>query len=527
MNDAKKAVKYIFDIKFPPTIIILLADFMLAMLLSIFFKNFIFMLVFAIPSILSSFTPILKLKYFASINFVSSVIEYGIFSIGLIFNIELVALVVAFSVSYAFRVLIFLVMGLSGAKSIMTSSIRLFTAFILFSFSDIGYNSTLFAQRILSISLIFTIIIFLFVNLVSKPFKKVVGINPFTMFFSFATDWLNGTNTIESHLANISEKNVVVINIIKFERKKESIEKSLKAVFLVPYIHPGPFGNIGSSAMSEIFSSWIEKSITFHGSCTHDLNLVKSDELRGLIKKINENTFFEEESDKCRFISDDEIAVIGIGNKKIAVCDGDGDIDLGVGLASSDIFIDMHSSGVDDIITDANCMKGFKIIEKSRELSEKLGSVKEENLKVGISSGKISVEYAEIDVKVAVMEANEKYIFIVFDSNNLKNRKILGKIQTNGKIFPITTDSHYMAEKTPRLHYYHLKEIERLIKEAEDNMEEVKAKVGKIKEELEVMGNGSEMLSSVNISIAILKVVLPVMAFIMSFLVIIAIFYWR
>jgi len=528
MNETKRAVRYIFDIKFPPIAVILLTDLLAALSLSIFFKNFIFVIVFAISSIFSSllsyFIPGLKLKYSVSINFVSSIIEYIIFSVGLFFNIALIALVIAFSVSYAFRVLIFLVLGFSSAKSIMTSSIRLFIAFIFFSFFEIGYNATLFAQRILSISLIFTIIIFLFVNLISKPFKKTVGVNPFTMFFSFITDWLNGTNTLEKHLANISEKNIVIVNIIKFESKKNS---NTKAIFLVPYIHPGPFGNIGSSAMPQIFSKWIEKSITFHGSCTHDLNLVKSDDLRKIIKKINENNFFEEASDKCSIISENKISLMRIGNKKIIIYDGDGDIDLGIGISSADIFIDQHSSGLDDIIIDVNCMRGYGIIEKSHELSEKIKEIKEKNLKLGTSRGRIHVEYGDVKFKVAVIEANKKYIFVVFDSNNLKNRAVLNKIKTDGVILPMSTDSHYRAEKTPELREEHLPEIERAIKEAESDIEEVKAKIGKIKEKLNIMGHGSEFTSSVSISISLFKLVFPVLVFFMSLLIIVVIMYWE
>jgi len=88
---------------------------------------------------------------------------------------------------------------------------------------------------------------------------------------------------MENALLKISEDGKAIIHIIKFfdENKKE------KCTFIIPYIHPGPFGNIGSSNMPKIFHDNIKNSFCFHGSCSHQLNLIVSKDVYKIADEIN------------------------------------------------------------------------------------------------------------------------------------------------------------------------------------------------------------------------------------------------
>lgn len=539
-NDAKKATKYIKNVKFPRLSVLVALDVLIPLSFSLVFSNFIFLVLFGIPSIIATFVPGgAKLKYRDAeiINFVSTVVECIIFAIGIIFKLEYISLAIALSFTFATRIVIYRALKMSLQKAIVRSSIRLLIAFFFFSFFELG-DIKFMGERIVLIVSVFTLIIMSFIYLLSKPFEKTTGINPFDIAFAFVYDWTHGTNTIESSLIKESEKGNVIVNIINFSNKNEN----LKANFIIPYIHPGPFGNVGSANMPKIFHENIEHCFTFHGSCTHELNLIKNsdvyvimDAIKDEIKKFDKNTNEEEnknDKDKSlnpdygKFISDGKVSLLQIDSpdlKKIVFCDGDGDIDVGIGLACSDVFIDMHSSGNDDEIINASIKKGMEIIHKARNLESKLKEIESKKIQLGIAEGSIQ----DCDIKVAFFCLNESFALLLFDSNNMQNREILDKLKNKFgfPIFTCTTDDHqrdngkFVIEITKDNVNY----ISNLIRKAIDDASDVRVKLGRVEKDVLVMGKEYEMLQAANFMTVLVKFLLPFLIFITVFFIFVAI----
>lgn len=546
MDEAKKATKFIKNISFPSTYFLIVLDVMIPLIFTIIFSDISFMVLFAIPSLISIlfvlFFSEVKLRHDTIINVISTILECAIFSIGIILKEPLIALAIAYAFTYIFRATLFRVLGATMRKALSLSSLRLFIAFIMFGMFRIG-NITYVWERILLMILLFTFLFLTLVELLSQPFKKTVGINPFDIVFAFFEDWLNGTNNMEKALLKISEDGKAIVNVINFFN-----EKGIKGTIIVPYIHPGPFGNIGSSNMPKIFHDNIKNSLCFHGSCLHELNLIQNKDVYALANEINavinevnkkiKNNVKDIDCASAKFlIYNEKISVIDINNKKIAIYDGDGDIDIGIGLASCDVFVDMHSSGIDDFYIMPSSLRGMNIIEDTKNAITKLQNFDYKKLKVGIS--KCVINYLDnknnkisVDVNVAYLEAYEKFLFILFDSNNMKNREILNNKNLNLsediKIFPCTTDNHYKDNGKFTLEFQErfLEEISKSVKDAIDNAEYVSADIKRIEKNFKVMGKGAELLPTANFAVIILKFLLPFLIFIASFFIIFVIVMW-
>jgi len=531
-DEAKKATKYIKNVQFPRLSILIILDLLIPLSFSIGFSNFAFLLLFGIPSIIATFIPgPVKYKHAEIINFISTILECIIFAVGILMNVEYIALAIAISFTFAARIVIYRALKMSLQKAIVRSSIRLLLTFFFFSFFKLG-DIKFMGERIVLIVSMFTLIIITFIYLLSKPFEKTTGMNPFDIIFAFANDWLHGTNTVELSLMKGSEEGIAITHIINWTDK----HGNLKANFIVPYIHPGPFGNVGSANMPEIFHESIEHSFTFHGSCTHELNLIKNidvyviaedikKEINELAHRGNENGLAEGEYGK--FISNGEISVLQIDSnepKKLVFCDGDGDIDIGIGLACSDAFIDLHSSGNDNEIITASTKKGIEIINKARNLKSNLKEIESRKIQLGIAEGSVQ----DCDVKAAFFNLNEKFALLLFDSNNMQNREILSNIlrqKFNFPVFICTTDSHQRDNGKFAIEIAEddVQKAEVLIEKAVNDTCDVCARFGKIERNVRLMGKEYEMLQAANFMTILLKFLLPFLIFVTAFFVFVAI----
>ncbi|NCN65372.1 MAG: DUF2070 family protein [Candidatus Altiarchaeum hamiconexum] len=534
-DDAKKATKYIKNIKFPRLTILIAMDLLIPLAFSVGFSNFVFLLLFGIPSIIATFMPGgIKYRRAEIINFISTILECIIFATGILIsreyeisNILYMSLAIAISFTFAARILIYRVLKMSLQKAVVRSSIRLLIAFFFFSFLNLG-DIKFMGERLVLIVSMFTLIMVVFVYLLSKPFEKTIGINPFDIVFAFANDWIHGTNTIETSLIKESEEGKAVINIINFTGK----DGNLKANFIIPYVHPGPFGNVGSANMPKIFHEGIERSLTFHGSCTHELNLIKNSDVYSLmddIKKEIQNISGNDENVSTKygkFISDGKISVLQVDStdlKRVVFCDGDGDIDVGIGLACSDVFIDLHSSGNDDETITASTKRGMEIINKARNLRADLKEIESRKIQLGIAEGTVQ----DCDVQVAFFDLNEPYALLLFDSNNMQNREILDILRQKFKftIFACTTDDHQRDNGKFMIEIAEddVNSISNLIEKAMNDTSDVCVKFGKIERNVKVMGKEYEMLQAANFMTVMLKFLLPFLIFIMAFFVFVAI----
>lgn len=533
-SDVKKSTKYIKNITFPRLSILIALDILIPLIFSIVFSNIAFLLLFGIPSVIATFVPGgVKYRQAEIINFISTIIECIIFASGILifreygtYHIVYVSLAIAVSFTFAIRIFMYTVLKLSLQKAIMRSSIRLLIVFFIFSFFRLG-DVKFIGERVILIVSVFTLIIIDFIYLLSKPFEKTIGANPFEMTWAFFNDWIHGTNTVESPLMKGSEEGKVIVHIINFTDK----HKNLKANFIIPYIHPGPFGNIGSANMPEIFHKNIERSFTFHGSCTHELNLIKNsdvytikNDIKEKISELSDNENVSAEYGK--FISDEKISVLQIdlpSPKRIVIYDGDGDIDVGIGIACSDAFIDLHSSGNDDEIINIFTKRGMDIINKAKNLTENLKEIESREIRMGVAKGTVQ----DCDVRTAFFDLNERFALLLFDSNNMQNREILDILRQKFKfpIFACTTDQHYKdnGRFVIKITKDDISVISNLIEKAMNDADKVCAKFGKIEKNVRIMGKEYKIVDVANLMTMTLKFLLPFLILIITLFIFVAI----
>jgi putative membrane protein len=111
--------------------------------------------------------------------------------------------------------------------------------------------------------------------------RRTIGFSPIRMFRALLSNLLESRNEeLESYLTELGEETRLGVTEIVFRRKPDH---DIKAVLLVANFHPGPFKNIGSSALPYLFPSIIERrfgalGVVPHGVSGHELNLVSQEQ---------------------------------------------------------------------------------------------------------------------------------------------------------------------------------------------------------------------------------------------------------
>ncbi len=108
--------------------------------------------------------------------------------------------------------------------------------------------------------------------------REVEGIRLLHLFRAFILSWAEGmSGPLEEEISTLGqERDLAVDTLITEGTGGESI-----GAFMVPYIHPGPFGNVGSSALPEVLARIAGASLgcevlVAHGVSTHRLDLTRS-----------------------------------------------------------------------------------------------------------------------------------------------------------------------------------------------------------------------------------------------------------
>ncbi len=123
---------------------------------------------------------------------------------------------------------------------------------------------------------------------VSVPFERDLGINGPQLLRAFGHDYLaDNSEPIEKILTNISTLQSVPMEIIIFKDDTGPV-----ACGVIQYVHPGPFRDIGSSALPSTIMRHIEEkynipSFVLHGSCTHHQNLTSKTDYPKVLEEID------------------------------------------------------------------------------------------------------------------------------------------------------------------------------------------------------------------------------------------------
>lgn len=130
---------------------------------------------------------------------------------------------------------------------------------------------------------------FVFLTYVERRGIQTLGASPLRIFKAFLRDWLDGNfSTFENYLEIFGVDSSINICVLSFRSKASG---NVNGTLIVPNFHPGPFLNVGSSALPYIIKRVVESATggvaaVAHGVSGHQLNLVSQHENEKVIEKI-------------------------------------------------------------------------------------------------------------------------------------------------------------------------------------------------------------------------------------------------
>ncbi|MBS7630790.1 DUF2070 family protein [Candidatus Bathyarchaeota archaeon] len=111
------------------------------------------------------------------------------------------------------------------------------------------------------------------------------------LFRGFILAWAeNKSELLEKQITLMGEERDLAVDLLIFNDERGSA----KAGLIVPYIHPGPFRNVGSSSMPHTLSKRLKDKLGCvvlvpHGVSTHELDLTNSKDLEKIIQAVSSN----------------------------------------------------------------------------------------------------------------------------------------------------------------------------------------------------------------------------------------------
>ncbi|MFQ6128426.1 MAG: DUF2070 family protein [Thermoplasmata archaeon] len=295
--------------------------------------------------------------------------------------------------------------------------------------------------------LIFLLGASLFIVSANLPFKHSFGVDGIKMV-SFLLDYMTEggdrrVKEIENFFHSFSLPIAAWVGIVSFRT-----EKGVKALMVVPYVHPGPFGQLGGSDLPtkllEDLGDLTANLLVPHGPATHDYNPPTSQEcrkisaeVRHLLKEVKyskEGGLFVRSRKGMAHTSaqmfGDSILIIG----GMAPNPTD-DIDYSTGYAAASegktagareaIFIDAHNcleEGSGLVLFGSQAAQD--IVESSRDVSKKALESRTEGVRIGIAqeSGFASERdgLGDMGIQVMVVETNgQRVAYLLYDGNNM------------------------------------------------------------------------------------------------------------
>ncbi|MFQ6080108.1 MAG: DUF2070 family protein [Candidatus Bathyarchaeia archaeon] len=340
--------------------------------------------------------------------------------------------------------------------------------------SIIGYSLGIHLLLFLPLStLIATLTISLFVFFVNRVGRESLGVDSLLVFRVFMANWAEDLNApLETLLERFGHKQNIKLSLLAFRAKER-----IKAVMVVPALHPGPFKNVGSSQLPYMLQKALENKLQCtvsvpHGLSGHELDLTSQLQNRKIVEDVLGSVDFllfeskatpfmrtrkNEAWASCQIFGDCALLTLTLSPKTME--------DLPQSLDNS-IVDEAKKQGLSSaIVIDAhNCIEGpFNINETVAPLRIaavtclkqasahtpspfEIGAAKvipkEFTVKEGMGPGGITVIVARI--------GDQKTAYVTIDGNNMiagLREKILSQLREIGIIDGevLTTDTHMVS----------------------------------------------------------------------------------
>jgi len=383
----------------------------------------------------------------------------------------------------------------------------------------------------------------LFFMIINAPMKTNLGLSSTDAMSYLFSAWLYHNKDVEKAFEQVGEDAKTILSVMGFKRKSDTV------FFVTPYVHFGPFGNLGGSEFSSLIAQEIDqkhgsRTFVFHGTVTHDLNPVASSELSKLMSAF-EATLADAaykdakvsislgQSQECRAqaLMLGDSAMIGLSRAPQTT----EDINFGLGLAliseaekrlETAMVVDQHNAETGDITSfEPGSLAGFGYMNAIKDCLGKNPAKKA--LRLGVAFRSVDSDVlGRAGIKVAVFSSSPEYVVVLIDSNGVTPKfrdrleaeiRKLGK--SKGRDFEIgifTTDTHQTNMVRGVLNP--LKEEENILaaimsgcSEAMSDMQEAKFFADKRWFDIRVIGarQSIEVISTINSIVAISKITLP------------------
>ena len=512
-------------------------------------------------------TKVLNFRRLVALNTFSVILLYAVYGLSALvsignYGVAVFSLIVGIAIMTSFRIITcYSISQISVPEVITISTIQ---PFLLILLREVLLNF-LFPQELpipsvkqYVIPLILILLIFLFstsiyLKTVNSSIKSSLGVGGLDLFKAFIAEWTEQEDMpLEALLTRIGEERTLPVAVICFK----NIKGRMKAILVIPTIHPGPFKTIGSSLLPHFLAKELKQKtgaevIVLHGSCDHSLNLTSKNQLQYVLDEIIRNindisyvdgatsiTYAKEGTMTVKTQTLGDLTLI-IATRSPLPMD---DISLGVGLLTTKIiekegskkafFVDAHNcmgETFEDVLIGSETAK--ELILAAQKSFKQLLNMSVRPLKIGVAKGRdinIPLEkgLGSDGVSVLLMEiGSEYYAYVVFDSNNLDfglREQIIDRLRKEFGIKDaevMTTDTHEVNAVSPSKGGYVplgrgidceelITYVVDLTKQAEKNMEPVKvgSKIVEIPK-LKVMGEHqvSILTSAVLIGYSIAK----------------------
>ena len=457
--------------------------------------------------------------------------------------IIIIGAALVFVLWYAIAKLIFIL----KFRSFLFAVLQLFFHLMFFiNFSRNSFSSDLggYLFRFYFAAFLLLLGLYIFFMIVNAPMRRSFGINSTDAFSLIVAQWLYKDNNMEKTMDNLGENVKTLISVYSFQREND------KVLFVSPYVHFGPFGNLGGSEFSYLLSDKLSKeynatTFVFHPTVTHDLNPVAATEIEKILKmckeilgqakyeKTNVSLAIGKQKEcSAEALCFDNNAFISLTRAPLVT----EDVHFGLGLAmiqqaqaiyKEATVVDQHNAETGEVVSfEAGSEIGFNYMGEVDEAINK--KLEKSELEIGVSQTSVTFnEFGKAGIKVAIISTKPKYVMIWLDSNGITpefREKIIKEMESIGKHMKekwhaavFTTDTHQAnvvkgvlnpAKESVEL----LHTIKELTLKANKDISKAKFYADKKWIDIKVIGakQSIELVSTVNAVVAVAKIVAPI-----------------
>lgn len=201
---------------------------------------------------------------------------------------------IGFCVALALRLLVFSATSFAGVARIVLYSAMLpslhTVPIVAMTFIIGGFLLEASSMLFFSLSIVITAAsMFLYVFSINRVGVGILGIDSFSVLRAFMANWTEDQNApFEQLFDRFGQERDIRVSALSFR----NTDRLVKAMMIVPAFHPGPFKNVGSSALPQAIQTALENRLDYcvvsvpHGLSGHDLDLATQVQNQLVIKRV-------------------------------------------------------------------------------------------------------------------------------------------------------------------------------------------------------------------------------------------------